>query len=150
MFLNELSEDAKKAFLDLALICAKADNVLDKKEEEILKIYCDEMGVERPEKTVKADYFVELFSEDRDKFNSELCDITLQISGKKEEHIVYFELCAMIYADGEVCELEQYILDYLSEELNDETVILQNSSRALLAQMDILKDIEILHKSIKG
>lgn len=37
MFLNQLEDDSKKAFLDLALICAKADEDFDDKEA-ILKL----------------------------------------------------------------------------------------------------------------
>lgn len=37
MFLNQLKDDSKQAFLDLALICSKADENLDNKEA-VLKL----------------------------------------------------------------------------------------------------------------
>lgn len=45
MFLNILNNAEKTAFLQLAMICAKADGVIREEENEVLQAYCDEMDI---------------------------------------------------------------------------------------------------------
>lgn len=149
MFLNQLlSDKSKKAFLDLALICAKSDEVLDEKEKEIFQTYCDEMGTKMPTKMIKADYLVMLFSEDISKFDEEIKEILDNFSSDKELAIAYFELCAMIYVDDVATKLENYILEtinrniYFSNKKNIFMDILKNSGIGLSSQMNVLKNIE--------
>lgn len=162
MFLNQLKDDSKKAFLDLALICAKADENLDNKEAEILEIYCNEMGIAKPTKTYRADYIVDLYKNDIEKYKQELTDIFNHFT-PKELVIVYFELFAMIYADNSFDEIKKDIIFKLKENIlsgnNMPTLILstsrvphntgevllpvlENSARALASQMDMLKLIK--------
>lgn len=161
MFLNQLKDNSKKAFLDLALICAKADENLDNKEAEILEIYCNEMGIAKPTKTYKADYIVDLYKNDIEKYKQELTDIFNHFT-PKELAMVYFELFAMIYADNSFDEIEKdiilklktkilsissYEFDYGSpfRETGGRAVVLpvlENSARALVSQMDMLKLIK--------
>ena len=158
MFLNQLEDDSKKAFLDLALICAKADENLDNKEAEILEIYCNEMGIAKPAKTYKADYIVDLYKNDIEKYEQELTDIFNHFT-MKELVIVYFELFAMIYADNSFDEIEKDIILKLKKKILDQAIyqtlspalrgaeevllpVLENSARALVSQMDMLKLIK--------
>lgn len=159
MFLNQLKDDSKQAFLDLALICAKADENLDNKEAEILEIYCNEMGIDKPTKTYKADYIVDLYKNDIEKYEQELTDIFNHFT-MKELVIVYFELFAMIYADNSFDEIERDIILKLKKKILDKAIfcmlstnpfrgaeevllpVLENSARALVSQMDMLKLIK--------
>lgn len=161
MFLNQLRDDSKKAFLDLALICAKANENLDNKEAEILEIYCNEMGIAKPTKTYKADYIVDLYKNDIEKYKQELTDIFNHFT-PKELVMVYFELFAMIYVDNSFDEIEKDIILKLEEKITDKAGIttylltskftgnvtniflsvLKNSARALVSQMDMLKLIK--------
>ena len=113
MFLNLLSEESKKAFLELALICAKSSEYSAEAENEVLKRYCDEMGIEVPKKTFRADFIVDAFTSDRAKFNAEIEEIVKTIITfrfTEAKRIVYFELFAMIDADGVKDKLEEAIL----------------------------------------
>lgn len=160
MFLNQLKDGSKQAFLDLALICAKADENLDNKEAEILEIYCNEMGIVKSAKTYKADYIVDLYKNDIEKYKQELTDIFNNFT-PKELVIVYFELFAMIYADNSFDEIEKDIILKLEKKIADKASrsmfiltpfgvdganvflpVLENSARALVSQMDMLKLIK--------
>ncbi|MDU5326618.1 hypothetical protein [Campylobacter ureolyticus] len=158
MFLNQLKDGSKQAFLDLALICAKADENLDNKEAEILEIYCDEMGIAKPAKTYKADYIVDLYKNDIEKYEQELTGIFNHFT-MKELVIIYFELFAMIYADNSFDEIERDIILKLKKKILDQAIyqtlspalrgaeevllpVLENSARALVSQMDMLKLIK--------
>lgn len=148
MFLNYLDDEAKRAFLYLALICAKSDDVLDEREEKILRVYCDEMGLEMPIKTSKADYFAELYKDDKSKFETEIESIVSKIYysyPKSSLLIVYFELCAVIYADEVVTEMEDYLLNLLRSKIKISFIsytkkdfkgkmlnILENSAKGIL------------------
>lgn len=158
MFLSQLKDDSKQAFLDLALICAKADENLDNKEAEILEIYCNEMGIAKPTKTYKADYIVDLYKNDIEKYEQELTGIFNHFT-MKELVIIYFELFAMIYADNSFDEIERDIILKLKKKILDQAIyqtlspalrgaeevllpVLENSARALVSQMDMLKLIK--------
>lgn len=158
MFLSQLKDDSKKAFLDLALICAKADENLDNKEAEILEIYCNEMGIDKPTNTYRADYIVDLYKNDIEKYEQELTGIFNHFT-MKELVIIYFELFAMIYADNSFDEIERDIILKLKKKILDQAIyqtlspalrgaeevllpVLENSARALVSQMDMLKLIK--------
>lgn len=162
MFLNQLKDDSKQAFLDLALICAKADENLDNKEAEILEIYCDEMGIVKPTKTYKADYIVDSYENDPKKYEQELTDVFNHFT-PKELVMVYFELFAMVYADNSFDEIERDIILKLKKKILESAAsyissntlnlfrgaggevllpVLENSARALVSQMDMLKLIK--------
>ena len=48
MFLNLLSEESKKAFLELALICARSSEYAGTAESEVLERYCEEKRLLEP------------------------------------------------------------------------------------------------------
>ena len=154
MFLNQLEDDSKKAFLDLALICAKADENLDNKEAEILDIYCNEMGIAKPTKTYKADYIVDSYENDPKKYYSEVEEIVAKIEREpRDSIIILFELFIMIHADNLVDNVERDIINRLKKLIANNwnykkyqiinLSVLENSARALAAQMDMLKQIEL-------
>ncbi|MCI6641343.1 MULTISPECIES: hypothetical protein [Campylobacter] len=154
MFLNQLKDDSKKAFLDLALICAKADENLDNKEAEILEIYCNEMGIAKPTKTYKADYIVDLYKNDPKKYDSEVREILAKIEREpRDSIIILFELFIMIHADNLVDNVERDIINRLKTLIANNwnykkyqiinLSVLENSARALASQMDMLKQIEL-------
>lgn len=154
MFLNQLEDDSKKAFLDLALICAKADENLDNKEAEILEIYCNEMGIAKPTKTYKADYIVDSYENDPKKYDSEVREILAKIEREpRDSIIILFELFIMIHADNLVDNVERDIINRLKTLIANNwnskkyqiinLSVLENSARALAAQMDMLKQIEL-------
>ena len=80
MFLNILNDAEKTAFLQLAMICAKADGVIREEENEVLQAYCDEMDIQMPKFGAKIDYIVECFDNEKEKYNSEIEEILSNFS----------------------------------------------------------------------
>ena len=84
MFLNILNNAEKTAFLQLAMICAKADGVIREEENEVLQAYCDEMDMQMPKFGAKIDYIVECFDNEKEKYNREIEDILSNFSKARE------------------------------------------------------------------
>ena len=80
MFLNILNNAEKTAFLQLAMICAKADGVIREEENEVLQAYCDEMDIQMPKFGAKIDYIIECFDNEKEKYNSEIEEILSNFS----------------------------------------------------------------------
>lgn len=80
MFLNILNNAEKTAFLQLAMICAKADGVIREEENEVLQAYCDEMDIQMPKFGAKIDYIVECFDNEKEKYNREIEEILSNFS----------------------------------------------------------------------
>ena len=83
MFLNILNDAEKKAFLQLAMICAKADGVIREEENEVLQAYCDEMDIQMPKFGAKIDYIIECFDNEKEKYNSEIKEILSNFSATR-------------------------------------------------------------------
>lgn len=84
MFLNILNDAEKTAFLQLAMICAKADGVIREEENEVLQAYCDEMDIQMPKFGAKIDYIIECFDNEKEKYNSEIKEILSNFSIARE------------------------------------------------------------------
>ena len=84
MFLNILNDAEKTAFLQLAMICAKADGVIREEENEVLQAYCDEMDIQMPKFGAKIDYIIECFDNEKAKYNSEIEEILSNFSTARE------------------------------------------------------------------
>lgn len=84
MFLNILNDAEKTAFLQLAMICAKADGVIREEENEVLQAYCDEMDIQMPKFGAKIDYIVECFDNEKEKYNREIEKILSNFSKARE------------------------------------------------------------------
>lgn len=179
MFLNILNNAEKTAFLQLAMICAKADGVIREEENEVLQAYCDEMDIQMPKFGAKIDYIVECFDNEKEKYNREIEEILSNFSktrtidvdtGRAMEKeppasdalimnlsgrarlcntlkIVYFELIALIYSDGEVPPIEADILKRFEPDLK--TKELENLAISLTNQLNFVKTIELLNARSK-
>ena len=82
MFLNELNNEEKKAFLSLSVHAANANGVFEDEERAMMEEYCKEMGVS---------FF--------DIKDTQPLDI-FQKSGKRVKKIVLLEMLGLLYADG--------------------------------------------------
>lgn len=179
MFLNILNDAEKTAFLQLAMICAKADGVIREEENEVLQAYCDEMDIQMPKFGAKIDYIIECFDNEKEKYNREIEEILSNFSkvrtidvdtgramekekesnyhsmlfGDRETRlrntlkIVYFELIALIYSDGEVPPIEADILRRLEPVVK--TKELENLAISLTNQLNFVKTIELLNARSK-
>lgn len=102
MFLMKLQSKEKFAFLQLAHYLARIDNTYEKKEEEIILEYCNEMGIDN------------LDSFDMEKFD--LDSILKSFSSKKSKKIVVLELMILIYIDDSFNIDEKKIIEKIMKE----------------------------------
>jgi len=86
MFLNVLSEENKKIFIDLAIVVACADDSFDPEEKDLIEAYKQEMGIE---------YY---HPEVRTEINSIISNIVLSCT-EKEKRIVVFEIIGLAKSD---------------------------------------------------
>ena len=103
MFLNQLSFQEKRMFLDLSIHVAKANDVLSAEEKTMISQYCSEMELPpielyetEPLETV-TDYFA--LADDRVK------------------RIIMLEIYGLVYADGKFDEDEAATVDKFAESI---------------------------------
>ena len=100
MLLMRLESKEKFSFLQLAHYIARVDNKFGEKEEEIIREYCDEMGIE----------YVDSF--DVDSFC--LDDILNDFKSKKSQKIVLLEIMILIHIDNNFDINEQELIKKIS------------------------------------
>lgn len=86
MFLNELNNEEKKAFLSLSVHAANANGVFEDEERAMMEEYCKEMGVS--------------FFDIKDTQPLDIIMDIFQKSGKRVKKIVLLEMLGLLYADG--------------------------------------------------
>ena len=92
MFLNQLSYQEKKMFLDLSIHVAKANSVLTIEEKELISQYCTEMQMPAIEL-----YETEAFETVTDYFS---------LADDRVKKIVLLEILGLAYVDGKYDEDE--------------------------------------------
>ncbi|MGG5461939.1 hypothetical protein [Clostridium sp. B9] len=103
MFLQELNKEQGIAFINLVTEFALADEDIRKEEEELMKVYIKELGLEKEE-------LGNISYEDAVKIIKESSD--------KVKNIVYFELVRIGLVD-EDCDIEEVdFLEKISKDLN--------------------------------
>ncbi|WP_169753004.1 hypothetical protein [Campylobacter mucosalis] len=165
MFLGDLSENAKIAFLDLAMICARSDGKMEDEEIVVLNQYCDEMDIQMPQKTTKYDYIVDAFENDKDEYKRSIDKIIASLKDETEDFIlsalgsigtqrakkIYFELLALVYSDGAVTQIEEDILKRLSLYITENDInMLTICASGILSGIKSAKTLELLHLKTKG
>ena len=103
MFLNLLKEENKARFAELCRYAAYADDVLEKREQEMISTYCKEMGI--------AEILL-------DQKNGSTLDLVLselnQNTSDTEKKIVLFEILGLLFSDDEYTEKEeQFVMNII-------------------------------------
>jgi len=96
MFLNRLQEDEKVAFLELAHHIARSDDDFSEEEEDVIAIYCYEMGI--PDVHYENNAF-------------DLAETRTVFKSRASQKILLLELMALIYSDSRFDEAEQEIIN---------------------------------------
>lgn len=101
MFLNSLNPTEKDNFMKLAMTLIKADGVVEESEKQILSAYANEMHIQ-----------VRSLDEqcDTDKVIEELA----KSSSLKTRRIIFLELLALAFADGNYVAEEKELLKCLA------------------------------------
>lgn len=100
MFLFDLTEEQKELFIDLAIGVVEANGAIDKSEKELLARYCREMALEYREKANIADYKM-------------VIEKLKEVSDETVLRKISIEIIAMMYADNDLAEEENEILDQM-------------------------------------
>lgn len=131
MFLNQLTDIEKEAFISLSVHAANSDGVFADEEKVMIHEYCREMELDDP---------------DEDNIMS-MKDI-MAVFSKADIHnkkIVMLEILGLVYSDGEYAtEEENFVKTYAMEVgLTEEDV--EKQTELIVRYMEILKEIsEIL------
>jgi hypothetical protein len=98
MFLNELDQNEKVAFLKIAHYAARSDGDFSDDQKNIINTYCFEMQIS------DIDY-------DHNSFN--LSEILKGITNERSQKIILLELMALILSDDIVHKEEKKVIDLM-------------------------------------
>ena len=133
MYLRMLNNEQKQLVLGLAVLAMKANDVIDSREEEMLRLYADEMGIQL---------------EDASKLPvEEICSRLIKISNEKEINQIVFEITAMMLSDYEFDELERDFMNNIIAKLGISTDKINTMETYIKDYMDLVKKINILMMS---
>ena len=121
MFLNQLKEDEKRAFLRLAQYVMEVNVSEGEKEKAILLAYSKEMNIE-----------IEEF--DENNFNLE--EVLLVFHSNTSKKIVLLEIMALIYADNQVDKEEEHFIQVMCDKFGisrEQAQIYEEWTKAMLA-----------------
>ena len=102
MFLDNLSEEHKNLFIDLAVIAMEANGSVDDSETALLEKYCREMAIQYRDKAQNSDC---------DKVLERLRDISDEVTLKK----ITIEITTLLYIDNNLADEEDELLNKIQE-----------------------------------
>ena len=127
MFLNDLSQVEKKAFLSLAVQAAQSNDDLAAEQEAMIKEYCRETGFATfdIEKAESMDALIELFKN----------------SAVQNRKIILLETVGLMYADGTYDETEKAFVSKLADEIGLSAETKKKLETLIERYLDLTKDI---------
>jgi len=127
MFLSQLSEVEKNAFLSLSILASKANGVFAEEEKMVIQAYCMEMGIPS-------------FDEDSAMAMEEVVKVFKEAAPRSKK-IAFLELMGVVYADGEFDDAEEdFVVDFAMDiGLTEEEVNKQHD--AFLAYMEAVSKV---------
>ena len=127
MFLNQLNQNEKEAFMSLSVHVANANGILANEEKEMIQEYCREMGIDSfDEKDIASmDNVLAVF---------EQSDLRIKI-------IVLLEILGLAYADGEYEDSEDNFVMRFAAELGLNKNTVKEQKDLLVEYLEILKKI---------
>ncbi|MCC8164538.1 MAG: hypothetical protein LIO86_15570 [Lachnospiraceae bacterium] len=129
MFLNELNQKEKEAFINLCYYAVK-DDAITEGEKELLVEYCREMGI--------SSYFF-----DDDTMSMETIKDIFKQSEKPVKKIVLLELLGMMYADGCYDISEQDFVKALAVDIDLEEADVETQNNMLRRYMDLVGEMTV-------
>ena len=127
MFLNQLSDKEKNAFISLSVHASKSNGVLAEEEKAMIQEYCKEMDIPLfdANDAISMDEIVAVFNES-------------ELTIKK---IVLLETLGLVYSDGEYDDSEKgFVIEYANKiGLTDEDV--EKQTEAVKTYLDALKKV---------
>lgn len=105
MFLNSLSPIEKDNFMKLAIAVIKADGIIGEQEKQVLSAYANEMqiGIEDIDVQIDIDNAIEALANE---------------STDQSKRVIFVELLALAFADGNYVDEEKNIIQKLANSFN--------------------------------
>lgn len=105
MFLNSLSSNEKNNFMKLAIAVIKADGVIENNEKQVLSAYANEMQIEIED--IDVQYDIDNIIESLSKESTD-----------QSKRVIFIELLALAFADGNYADEEKNIIQKLTNSFN--------------------------------
>ena len=131
MYLSDLSKEQKELFLDLVIFSMASDGVVEEREKEVAKRYCNEMQVEFRVDTKLSSY-------------EDVLQRTKEISNESELKKMTAELVALMYADDNFADEEDKLLKSVQKTFEFSSHVMGEiifASRHLLLSLQMLANI---------
>lgn len=130
MFLNQLNQREKEAFISLSIHAGKANGVLEENEIVMVREYCQEMELPMYD----------------DKDIAPLSDVygVFKSSDERIKKIVLLEVLGLIYADGNYDEDEKSFVTNFAEAISLSEQTVEDLTIAIKDYLNVLKRISEL------
>ncbi len=129
MFLNQLSYQEKKMFLDLSVHVAKANDVLASEEKAMISTYCTEMQLPP----------IELYE-------TEPLETVTSYFALADDHIkkiVLLEVFGLVYVDGNFDDEETVLVKKIAEEIGISKETYDNLHKAIKDYYEVCKKLAL-------
>lgn len=103
MFLNQLSNKEKKAFINLSMMISKSNGVFDEAEQEMIQAYCKEMEI--------------AFSDSEEADDIEDIVTVFKTAADHVKRIVILESLGLAYSDGQLDSKEDMLMRSFAEKI---------------------------------
>ena len=129
MFLNQLSENEKNAFISLSVHASKANGVFADEEKDIIQEYCREMGIAffDADTAIPMEEIISVFKE----------------SETKIKRIVLLEILGLVYSDGEYDDSEKGFVREFTEKIGLKEEDLNKQTIAIKEYLEALKKVTV-------
>lgn len=127
MFLNQLSDKEKNAFISLSIHASKSNGVFAEEEKTMIQEYCREMDIP-------------LFDADDAISMDEIVDV-FKKSELTIKKIVLLEILGLVYSDGEYDDSEKGFVREYAKEIGLTDADVEKQTEAVKTYLDALKKV---------
>ena len=127
MFLNQLLDEEKKAFISLSIYAANADGDFAEEEKVMFQEYCKEMELENisAKDIISKDEIIDIFKE----------------SEEHNKKIALFELLGLVYSDGKYMNEEKNFVEDFVRKIGLSEDIVKEQTELVVKYLNIVKEI---------
>lgn len=129
MFLNQLSNHEKEAFISLSVHAAKANGIFEEEEKSLIEEYCREMAIE-----------------ESDLENIMTMEEVEAVFSKSENHIkkiVLLEVFGLVYSDGQYDSEEKGFIGDFVQEIGLGAEEAEKLQKLIIKYLEVLKEISV-------
>ena len=127
MFLNQLSNKEKKAFINLSMMISKSNGVFDEAEQEMIQAYCKEMEI--------------AFSDSEEADDIEDIVTVFKTATDHVKRIVILESLGLAYSDGQLDSKEDMLMRSFAEKIGIDEDTYKEIAVLLYKYIMVLKEL---------